>query len=75
MAARLSAGAVYFRQGAHWLDEFENELLAFPSGKHDDQADAFAYIGYMINLGGNLLPTSAGRSANKNCKLLSNWMP
>lgn len=28
-----------------WLGDFERELIEFPAGKHDDQADALAYLG------------------------------
>lgn len=40
---RYEAHAVYHRAGADWLDAYERELLLFPSGKNDDQVDAFAY--------------------------------
>jgi predicted phage terminase large subunit-like protein len=42
-SARLEAGQVYFPKHAPWLGEWEAELLAFPNGRHDDQADVFAY--------------------------------
>lgn len=42
-AGRLHSGRVWFPAGAPWLAEWEDELAAFPSGTHDDQADAFAY--------------------------------
>lgn len=35
-------GRVVFCTGA-WLNDFEAELLAFPSGKYDDQVDALNY--------------------------------
>lgn len=40
---RMEAGMVYFPEEAEWLTELENELLAFPNGKHDDQVDALVY--------------------------------
>lgn len=40
---RYEAHTVYHRAGADWLDAYERELLLFPSGKNDDQVDAFAY--------------------------------
>jgi predicted phage terminase large subunit-like protein len=49
MQARLEAGKVFFLAQAHWLGEFEKELLLFPHAPHDDQVDAFAYISYMIS--------------------------
>jgi predicted phage terminase large subunit-like protein len=42
-AARLEGGNVYWPKVAAWLGEWETELLAFPNGRHDDQADVFAY--------------------------------
>lgn len=45
---RLKAEKVYFKENAGWLADFERELLDFPSGEHDDQVDAFAYITQII---------------------------
>ena len=42
-SARLEAHTVYFREGASWLGDFEEELLQFPRGTHDDQVDTLAY--------------------------------
>jgi len=36
-------GMVYHARNAHWLADFEHELLAFPNGSHDDQVDTVAY--------------------------------
>jgi predicted phage terminase large subunit-like protein len=38
--ARFEAGNILLPKEAPWLPEFEGELLAFPNGRHDDQADA-----------------------------------
>jgi predicted phage terminase large subunit-like protein len=38
---RFEAGRILLPVEASWLADFENELLAFPYGKHDDQVDAF----------------------------------
>jgi predicted phage terminase large subunit-like protein len=38
--AIFEAGRVLFPANAHWLGDFEGELLAFPNGKHDDQVDS-----------------------------------
>ena len=35
------AGVILLPEGAHWLDEFLEELHAFPRSAHDDQVDAF----------------------------------
>jgi predicted phage terminase large subunit-like protein len=37
---RFEAGRIILPKEAPWLAEFENELLAFPSGRHDDLVDA-----------------------------------
>jgi len=37
---RFEAGRVLLPTEALWLADFENELLAFPSGRYDDQVDA-----------------------------------
>jgi predicted phage terminase large subunit-like protein len=33
---------VHIRESAPWLAEYLHELPAFPTGKHDDQADSTA---------------------------------
>ena len=50
MQARMRAKGVKFDKGADWYPTFEDELLTFPRGKKDDQADAFAYVGLMLDL-------------------------
>jgi predicted phage terminase large subunit-like protein len=37
---RFEAGRILLPNEAPWLAEFENELLAFPYGRYDDQVDA-----------------------------------
>ena len=37
---RFEAGRILLPTEALWLAEFENELLAFPGGRYDDQVDA-----------------------------------
>jgi len=46
--ARMEAGTVYFLRNAPWLEEYENELLVFPNGEHDDQVDVTSYAGIVI---------------------------
>lgn len=58
IAALLESGKVFFRKDAEWLYDFENELLKFPKGLHDDQVDALAYIPTLIEMRSNSLPTS-----------------
>jgi phage terminase large subunit-like protein len=47
--ARLRAHGIKFDKEADWYPSFENECLSFPRGKHDDQVDAFAYLGLMLD--------------------------
>jgi len=42
-AGRVHAGRVWFPAEAGWLDEWTDELAAFPSGAHDDQVDTLSY--------------------------------
>lgn len=37
---RFEAGRILLPQEALWLADFENEFLAFPAGRYDDQVDA-----------------------------------
>ena len=39
-SARFEAGQVYLPREASWLPASESELLAFPTGRHDDQVDS-----------------------------------
>lgn len=45
-------GMVFFPIYAPWLASFEDELLDFPNGVHDDQVDAFSYAGRQVKSGG-----------------------
>lgn len=47
-AVRVGERRVYFKRFAHWLNDFEEELLHFPTVKHDDQTDNLSYADYMI---------------------------
>jgi predicted phage terminase large subunit-like protein len=47
--ARMRAKTVKFRKDEDWYDTFEDEALKFPRGKHDDQVDAFAYMGMLLD--------------------------
>lgn len=48
MAARYEVGAVYHRLGAPWLTGYEDELIAFPRGAHDDQVDCASYAAIVL---------------------------
>ena len=46
---RLRAHAVKFDKSGDWYSSFEDEMCKFPRGRHDDQVDAIAYIGLMLD--------------------------
>ena len=46
---RMRAGGVYFKKEDSWYDDFLEELIQFPRSVHDDQVDAFAYIGLTLH--------------------------
>ena len=43
LAARYEAGKVYHVRSAPGLADYEDELIAFPNGRYDDQVDAAVY--------------------------------
>jgi hypothetical protein len=45
----MRAHGIKFNKDGDWYPNFENECLTFPRGKHDDQVDAFAYLGLMLD--------------------------
>ena len=47
--ARVRARGVRFDKEADWYQAFEDELTRFPRDKHDDQVDAFSYLGLVID--------------------------
>ena len=47
--ARMRSGACKFDKETDWYQDFEDELLRFPRDKHDDQVDAWAYLGLMLD--------------------------
>jgi phage terminase large subunit-like protein len=47
--ARMRARSVKFDKDTDWYDTFEEELVRFPRDKHDDQVDAVAYLGLMLD--------------------------
>jgi predicted phage terminase large subunit-like protein len=48
--ARMRAHGVKFDKSGDWYPVFEDELMRFPRDKHDDQVDAFAYLGLMLDV-------------------------
>lgn len=47
--ARLRAKTVKFNKAGDWYQDFEEELIKFPRDVHDDQVDAFAYLGMLLD--------------------------
>lgn len=47
--ARMRANACKFDTEAEWYADFESELMTFPRGRHDDQVDAWAYMGLLLD--------------------------
>ena len=47
--ARIRAGAVKFDKQKEWFMDFEEEAIIFPRSKHDDQVDALAYLGLILD--------------------------
>ena len=43
-ASRIQAGEVVLPEAAPWLAEFVTEIVAFPGGRFDDQADALSQL-------------------------------
>jgi hypothetical protein len=41
-AAKFENGQVFFPKEAPWLRDLEEELFAFPNGRHDDQVDSIS---------------------------------
>lgn len=47
--ARMRAKTVKFDKKADWYPSLEDELLKFPRAKHDDQVDALAWMGHLLD--------------------------
>ena len=47
--ARVRAHTVFFDKSKDWYQPFEDECTRFPRDTHDDQVDAFAYLGMMLD--------------------------
>ena len=41
-SAKFENGQVFFPKEAPWLRDLEDELFAFPNGRHDDQVDSIS---------------------------------
>jgi len=49
MRGRMAMLGLYVRQGAPWFADLRAELLSFPVGRHDDQADALGLVGQLLD--------------------------
>lgn len=47
--ARMRQHAVQFDTAAEWYPDFQAELLVFDKGKNDDQVDALAWLGQVVD--------------------------
>ena len=47
--ARMRAGGVKFDKSGDWYQDLEDECMSFPRAKHDDQVDALAYLGLLLD--------------------------
>ena len=47
--ARTKAHSVKFDKSQDWYPAFEDEITKFPRSRKDDQVDAFAYMGRMLD--------------------------
>jgi hypothetical protein len=45
----MELGGLYVPARAPWLLDLKAELLAFPTGKHDDQVDALGLVGQLLD--------------------------
>ena len=46
---RMALEGLYLPTSKPWAEALRSELLSFPAGKHDDQADALGLIGQMLD--------------------------
>jgi len=47
--ARIRARSVRFAKEEEWYGPLEDELIKFPRARHDDQVDALAYMGLLLD--------------------------
>jgi predicted phage terminase large subunit-like protein len=59
-SAKIEAGHVYLPKEAVWLDTLLHELLAFPTGRHDDQVDSVSQFLQWTSLQGSFRFTMVG---------------
>jgi predicted phage terminase large subunit-like protein len=49
MRGRMALDGLYLPASVPWLADFQNELLKFPVGRHDDQVDAIGLVGQLLD--------------------------
>src|SRR5262245_25299408 len=59
-SAKIEAGHVHLPKEAVWLDTLLHELLAFPTGRHDDQVDSVSQFLQWTSLQGSFRFTMVG---------------
>ncbi|MGI5171886.1 phage terminase large subunit [Spirillospora sp. CA-253888] len=59
---RCKTGRAWFPAAASWLDDWCDELAAFPSGTNDDQVDTFSYAARVV--AAHWLPQGAGQAVD-----------
>ena len=47
--ARSRAGGIRYNKEAEWYSDLEMEMVQFPKSRHDDQVDAIAWLGLIID--------------------------
>ena len=45
----MAQHGLYVPINAPWYSSFRSELMSFPAGKHDDQADMLGLLGQLLN--------------------------
>jgi predicted phage terminase large subunit-like protein len=49
LQARMRAGGIRYDKSKMWYPDLEDEMVRFPRGVHDDQVDALAWIGLVLD--------------------------
>jgi hypothetical protein len=57
---RFALDGLYVPADSPWLADFRAEMLAFPTGRHDDQVDAVGLIGQLLD---RMLPRAGPRQS------------
>ena len=51
----MRQGCWSFPKSEIWYGEFEDNLLAFPFGKHDDDVDSFSWLNRVMEMGAGFM--------------------